>query len=94
MEIARTEMDVIKYDFRMDLDTYDAWGSVMSWWFDIAEALHARGEDIPAEWQFRPGAGGCEESERLEDYSSDTLEQFGNLLNRYASALESAGRSY
>ena len=94
MGLTRTEMDDIKHEFRVDFDSHDPWGSVMGWFFDVAETLYARDAYIPEEWQFRPGRGESEESERLEDYSSDTLLQFGNVLNRYAAALESAGRSY
>ena len=94
MGLTRTEMDDIKHEFRVDFDSYDPWGDVMGWWFDIAETLHARGAYIPEEWEFRPGAGFAGESARLEGYSSDTLEQFGNKLNRYAGALKRAGRDY
>jgi hypothetical protein len=48
-------------DFAMAFDRGDPWGSVMVELFDVCEHLTARGDEVPAEWEFRPGAGGCED---------------------------------
>ena len=84
----------IKEEFRISYDHHDAWGCVMNAWFDIAEALHLRGDDVPSHWGFAPGAGLLREASWLHHYESDVLSRFGNVLFRWARLLKSAGRDY
>ena len=84
----------IKDEFRISYDHHDAWGCVMSAFFDIAEALHTRGDDVPMQWQFKPGACIDREASWLHHYESDVLSDFGNILYRWARLLQSAGRDY
>lgn len=41
----------------MDWDHGDPWGSTMTLWFECAEELTRRGEDVPEEWDYRAGLG-------------------------------------
>ncbi len=84
----------IRSEFRSTFDPFDKWSCVIGALFDVAETLYAWGEEVPAAWEFRPGAGEVEVSEWLEDFDVDTLEDFGNVLNRWASLLQSRGDSY
>lgn len=96
--------DVIKMDFAPG----DAWASAMGAWFAIAGVLTIEGESVPASWQYRPSPLQTEEHERdgswLADYffdayragdiNADDLRHAGDVLMRYSSMLETAGRSY
>lgn len=87
-------------------DSGDLYGSAMQQWFGISSALHVRGEDIPAEWCFRPGAclrtvDDLEDSDRwfwelLEtgEATADDLRTAGNVLQRYVRVLERYGHTY
>lgn len=87
-------MEDIKDEFRIGYDHHDAWGCVMNAWFDIAEALHVRGDDVPSQWDFVPGAGIQHEASWLHHYESDVLSRFGNMLFRWARMLKNAGLDY
>ena len=84
----------------IQLDLYgDPWGTTMSAWFDIAEILYCRGDNIPPEWEFRPSPliydlSGGYLVEELSELSSDTLRKLGNLLSRYTRILKFYGRNY
>lgn len=83
---------------REDYDSYDQWGWAMNWLFDIAAELATRGDDVPAELNYRPGAFGPEVSEdraeMLAEFSTEGLTHAARVLNRYATALDKAGESY
>jgi hypothetical protein len=94
--------------FREDFDSYDAWGSVLSAHFDIAECLYRNGCDVPEEWEFSPspflmpGQGPTDDDSmfyididlmlRRGHYSN--LVHAGNVLMRYAAQLRLAGMDY
>tara|TARA_R110000822_G_scaffold91439_3_gene210782 strand:- start:295 stop:570 length:276 start_codon:yes stop_codon:yes gene_type:complete len=84
----------MKEEFRMSFDRHDSWGHVMSAWFDIAEALHARGDDVPSHWEFHSGPSQEHEASWLHHYKSDVMSDFGEILCRWAGMLKSAGRDY
>ena len=91
--------DTLRGAFRDDYDSFDAWASVMSAFFDVAGILYNRGDDIPADWGFRPGLGEVETSESYLaeiaiETDSDVLRDFGNILSRYADKLRVADRDY
>lgn len=88
------EIADIRYEFLLGFDRHDTWGHVMGAWFDIAEALHVRGDDIPSHWEFKPGACIDREESWLHHYESDVLSYFGEVLYRWARRLKSAGRDY
>ena len=85
---------------------YNPWGSGISLAFAVCEVLYANGEDIPDEWQYRPGMGQGDTDP--EDYyavwmndvlesgevTSDDIRHFGNVLIRYTRIMDTAGRSY
>lgn len=90
-------------------DPGDPYGSVMSSWFALCDALYCHGDDIPSSWQYRPGIGmsteALEEDEfeqsrwlydLLEDgaVTASDLEQAGNVLERAYSILVTMGRDY
>lgn len=89
----------LKSELMMSFDSYDRWGSAMSMFFDVAEELYRRGEDIPEEWQFRAGAGGVGEPETYEaeiinDADSADILRLGRVLHQYTNMLKRAGESY
>lgn len=78
-----------------DFDGGDPWGSVMGLWFDTAEILAYRGDEIPAEWEYRgsirePG----ELNELLGDHASDYLRLLGNYCYRAADTLRALELDY
>ena len=88
-------------DYKLSHDPGDAWGSAMGAFFDLAAELYNRGDDIPDEWGYRPGAMGGDprdsDSYNFELFdTADTadLERFGALLHRYTDFLRAAGRNY
>jgi hypothetical protein len=90
----------IKHDAMLTWDSYDAWGWAMTWWFEVADEMTRRGLEVPQEWHYKPGlldfATDAEsyEQETLGLADDDALEQFGNILARYARILEHQGKSY
>lgn len=93
--------DDLRAEFRV-CHSGDLWGCCMSWWFTVADEIYWNrdGIEVPDAWQFKPGADGpCNEpgeleTEMVEGATDDALIRFGHLLDRYASALKHAGRSY
>ena len=88
---------------RMDDIGYDPWGTAMQHWFGIANVLTVNVYDVPAHWQYRPGADETTEEWPDSEYqwlldegyvTADDLRRAGNVLARYARACERAGRSY
>ena len=69
-------------------------------WFDIAEALTARDDEVPDEWEFNAGIGRHDETDDddlpmwTRDYTSEALIEFGCVLSRYSRMLRAAGRAY
>ena len=61
-----------------DFDGYDPYGSTMHVWFECAEELNRRDEEIPDEWDFRAGLGLDEGDELFKDYESPYLRMLGN----------------
>lgn len=87
-------------DFNMDYDSGDPWGSVMAWRFEIADELYRRGDEIPAEWEYRPGAGGPDKdgdefmAPPIKAIDSAGLRVFGNLMLNFANVIKAAGQDY
>jgi hypothetical protein len=92
----RADLAALRAEYRMGHDPGDAWGSVMGAWFEIAEALEARGEAAPDHWLFRAGcmAPVEEDDAWTQFWPSDTLARFGDVLARWSRMLRHAGRSY
>ena len=94
-----TEYDDIKAEFRLSNDG-DGFGNCMGWMFPIAIELDLRGAGVPEAWQYRAGAMGshhepdCYVAECLQNYSDETIQQFGNVLSRYQSKLHAADMAY
>ena len=89
----------MKFELMMGWDSGDRWGSAMGLFFDVAEELDRRDEDIPAEWGYRAGALGVGdpesfEAEILTDADSDDILRLGRVLHRYTGMLDRAGHSY
>jgi len=87
----------LKSEFRLTFSEH--WGSTLGWWFAVAGEMHKRGLSIPAEWQYRPGAGDgidpdAYETEPCSLAPDEALAIFGNILFRYARRLEKNGMSY
>lgn len=88
-------------------DGHDQWGTVMMWWFGIADVLwHNTPQLITAEWQYRHGAGcnGIDRQEWPDGHIADLLDDgiisidemlyVGIVLTRYAGWLKLAGQDY
>lgn len=80
---------------------FDPWGWCMAWWFAVAGAIHDRGEDVPADWHYRPSPFGGVDLDNFEDsaiaeleISTPALVHAGNVLNRYAERCKLAGLNY
>lgn len=77
----------------------DPWGVVMGHWFDVAAELWWRGE-VPASWGYRPGAVGDPRetdspfADFIREVPSESLVEFGNVLDRYSRMLRAAGKDY
>lgn len=79
-------------------DDYDTWGTAMGWLFDVAGEIAQRGNEVPYELHYRPGAFGPEVSEDnaegLAEMSDDALQWAARVLNRYCECLKRAGLDY
>jgi len=87
------------YEIRMG-DTGDPWGLSMGWLFAIADYLSEWGE-VPAEWGYRQGYGGIDESayelEAIRELASDDWQSVlsvGNTLHRWTEKLREQGKDY
>ena len=93
-------LNELKSEYKLQADSGDKWGSGMSAYFSVAAELWWRGDDIPRHWQYSPGC--ASDPREPEDYlysvfnecSSDDLERFGNILERYTRNLDRIGESY
>ena len=81
-------------------DRGDPWASTMSPFFEVAEELYRRGEEIPESWEFRPGVGVNERepafpwSTIFHDMSSEELRTFGNIVEMQSDLLKAEGKDY
>lgn len=103
--LVRNLPDNVRGTLADDSGSGDEWGWAMAHRFGIAEALSWHGEEIPAEWDFRPAGGGphpceeypdCEWAAGLElgTMTGDGLRAAGDALSAYAELLRAAGRDY
>ena len=86
-------------EYRLLGDSGDPWGTMMQWWFTVAEEMHSRGLPIPASWQYRQGLSPQNDptdpvTEVVVALSDADLAKLGNVLDRYASILKKAGKDY
>ena len=88
-------------EFRCD-DSQDSWGTVMHWWFTVADELNFNRPalTVPESWRFRPSPLGPQNepgdyaANAVAESSDDALARFGALLNRYAGFLKRRGKDY
>ena len=72
----------------------------MGWWFSIAAELYTRGEDLPEEWKYSPGAAG--KPVDPDDYhapmiagaSTKNLFEFVKTVEEDAKRLKAKGKDY
>jgi hypothetical protein len=90
----------LKYELRMGDINYDPWGTAMAALFDVAAELWWRGEDVPAHWEYSPGMVDDPRDrdscfyELATETDTETLTQFGNLLERFVRNHDRVGNSY
>ncbi len=77
-----------------DFDGHDPWGSAMHVWFECAEQLAQRGEEVPTEWEFRQGMGLDDLDELFNDYSPDYLRLLGNRAMELSDVCKRLGLDY
>ena len=81
-------------------DSGDVYGSTMAAWFPICNEIAIRGDDVPASWNFNPGAFGPHHEEGdyvaeiIADVSTETLIEFGNFLERLYERCKAQGKDY
>ena len=82
--------------FALASDLGDMWGSVMGELFDLCDHLTFRGDEVPAEWEYRPGAGEQRDPGRddFDEHDGDVLRSFGEFLMTMRDVLEEQGASY
>lgn len=92
-------IEELKAEFRIDLAS-DPWGHCMGCRFDLCAELWHRGDPIPDDWHYGPGATNDPREPDsywfsvLQDVDSAVLVEFGTILKRYSDKLEAAGHSY
>jgi hypothetical protein len=98
---ARHTRNPILEIMRDSFDGGDAWGSVMEWWFAIADYLTDLDPDsVPQDWQFRQSPIGSDVDSYAyqmlanEQPTAEQLIHAGNVLSRYAAQLKLAGMDY
>ena len=77
-----------------DFDGYDPYGSTMHVWFECAEHLAQRGEEVPTEWEFRQGIGADDLDELFNDYAPDYLRLLGNAAMGLSDLCKRLGLDY
>ncbi len=77
-----------------DFDGYDPWGSAMHVWFECAEQLAQRGEEVPGEWEFRQGVGLDDLDELFNNYAPDYLRLLGNQAMELSDLCKRLGLDY
>ena len=77
-------------------DLGDMWGSVMGELFDLCEHLTFRGDEVPVDWEFRPGAGEQRDPGREDfgEHDADVRHGCGEFLLTMREVLEEQGASY
>lgn len=87
-----------KDEFRLINGGGDDWAHAMEAWFEATGRLYLRDEEIPMEWEYRPGAGPCDSDSYWHDLfkkaKTSTLWQIANFLFRYCGLLKYCGKSY
>ena len=77
-----------------DFDGGDPYGSTMNIWFECAEHLAQRGEQVPDEWEWRQGLGLDELDPLFNDYASDYLRLLGNRAMELSDVCKRLGLDY
>lgn len=102
---ARPTRNPVLETMRDSFDGGDAWGSVMEWWFALADVItDIDATQIPSEWEFRQSPFGADteayaynailETMRDDGVTLETLLHAGKVLTRYAAQLKLAGKDY
>jgi hypothetical protein len=97
----------LENEFAIGYDGGDEWGSVLSFWFAVAEVAYHAGAEIPARWEFvdSPVHG---DYWKPEDYPASIVQEmydaggvsrndliaFGWKLTRDAKKLKREGKDY
>ena len=73
----------------------DAYADTLEAWFEAAGRLYLRGEQIPLEWEYSPGAWPCDEDspwyEVFENTETEDLWNIANWCSRYMNLLKRHG---
>ena len=83
-----------------ETDRGDLWGENMEAWFAVAAELCYRGENVPADWEYRAGMSDDPREhdsfwfDILVEADSEHLLLFGNYLNARSECLKAAGLDY
>ncbi|KKL99570.1 hypothetical protein LCGC14_1813140, partial [marine sediment metagenome] len=77
-----------------DFDGYDPYGSVMQIWFECADRLHSREEDVPDEWEYVPGYSLNELDELYTEYDNSYLLMLGNAAMELSGLCKKLELSY
>ena len=77
----------------------DPWGDCMGFLFAVCDVLEFdRESPKPWDWGYRPGAASEVPEETrmygLEEFSTEALEEFGEVLGRYRNVIRAAGKDY
>ena len=92
-----TNVDAVMGWLREGFDDYDSYASGMSILFDLAGELERRGEDVPSELGYRPGAGGPGVSDGMAEglamCGTEALQRAALIWNRYCDRIR-ATESY
>lgn len=97
-----TSYEDMKRELALFWDNGDQYGSLMAEWFPLAWVLEFERNGSPEDWHYRPGAGtsdGPEEGELMyveiyRDVATNTLEHYGEVLNRLYRRLDARGDTY
>lgn len=92
-------VDDLKAEYRAS-GSGDTYGDCMAAWFPVATELAIRGDDVPAEWAFRAGAGGPQHEDGdywadiVQQASTEALLEFGALMCRLHAICKARGLDY
>lgn len=93
-------------EYRIARDSYDPWGSALSWHFAIADYLTDMGQATPSAWEYQQSLFGSDheayEYKVIEEifsttaisYQVESLVNAGNVLGRYSNLCREAGLDY
>lgn len=93
-------LEQFKHELRATDIKYDPWGCSMEAFFECAGRMNRRRLDVPAEWEYRPGAGSNGTDKQSNWYvpfarcSNKQLSIIGNYLYRLTAIIDKAGKSY